>query len=224
MRYLRKSMCDLFPVVHYSCPDARARLMDKVVADSASNVFIASKTIPSISPPPSVNSVDRVTLCSKYNCSCIDHKLCRYYVKDMVLDKSDAGVAKAFPRDKPVVEHSSYGSLGSNSVHNGSTYFSKYQCSSIEFEKSNKCSCRGYCKYNSINGTNFGDYGFIPLQPLGIITEKGINTGLKMGFVDLHKLLNHQGIHNCIERQFQIPTELNIPLWENCFTGTGITS
>ena len=38
-----------------------------------------------------------------------------------------------------------------------------------------------------------------PLQPLGIITEKGINTGLKMNYVDLHKLLNHQGIPNSIE-------------------------
>ena len=35
-----------------------------------------------------------------------------------------------------------------------------------------------------------------------------------MGYVDLHKLLNHQGIPNCIESQFQIPTESNIPLWE----------
>ena len=129
----------------------------------------------------------------------------------MVLDKSDARTVKVLPSDKPVVEHSSYGSLGRDSAHHGSTDFSKSQCNSytnsnsIEFKKSTKCSCRGYCKYNSINGTNFGDYGFIPLQPLGIITEKGINTGLKMGFVNLHRLLNHQGIPNCIDSQFHIP-------------------
>ena len=47
------------------------------------------------------------------------------------------------------------------------------------------CSCTGYCKYNSINGTNFGDYGFIPLQPLDIITDKGINTAKQRVIVDL---------------------------------------
>ena len=76
---------------------------------------------------------------------------------------------------------------------------------SVEFEKSNKCTCMRYCKYNSINGTNFGDYGFIPLQPLGILTKKGINTGLKMGYVDLHKLLNHKGIPTVLRANFKSP-------------------
>ena len=75
--------------------------MDEVVDNSASNFWIALKTIPSISPPPSVNSVDRVTSCRKYNFSCIDHKSCRYYIKKVVLVKSDAGVAKTLTRDKP---------------------------------------------------------------------------------------------------------------------------
>ena len=40
-----------------------------------------------------------------------------------------------------------------------------------------------------------------------------------MGDVDLHKLLCHTGIPNWIDSQFEIPTDLNIPLWEKLLHG-----
>lgn len=61
--------------------------------------------------------------------------------------------------------------------------------------------------------------GFIPLQQLGRFIDKGINNGLKMGYVDLHKLLSHRGIPNCIDGQFEISTGLNISLWEHLLQG-----
>ena len=72
---------------------------------------------------------------------------------------------------------------------------------------------------NLINGSSSGDYGLIHLQPLGGLTNKGIKTGLKMGCVDLHKLLSHRGIPNCVDSQFEVPSDLNIPLWEHLLPG-----
>ena len=80
-------------------------------------------------------------------------------------------------------------------------------------------SCPDECKFDMVSGSNSGDYGFIPLQQLGRFIDKGINNGLTMGYVDLHKLLSHRGIPNCIDGQFEISTGLNISLWEHLLQG-----
>ena len=66
-----------------------------------------------------------------------------------------------------------------------------------------------------VNGSSYGDYGSIPLQSLDGFTNKGTNNGLKMSYADFHKLLNHRGISNCVDGQFEIPSDLNIPLLEH---------
>ena len=70
------------------------------------------------------------------------------------------------------------------------------------------------CIYDMINGTNYDDYGFIPLQPLGRLYNRDLNCNPKMGYVDMHKLLCHTGEPNCIGAQIPIQSDLNIPLWE----------
>ena len=35
-----------------------------------------------------------------------------------------------------------------------------------------------------------------------------------MGYVDMHQLLCHTGVLNCIGQQIPIQSDLNIPLWE----------
>ena len=40
-----------------------------------------------------------------------------------------------------------------------------------------------------------------------------------MGYVDLHKQFGHLRIPNYVGSQYSIPTDLNIPLWEELFTG-----
>ena len=40
-----------------------------------------------------------------------------------------------------------------------------------------------------------------------------------MGYVDLHKQFGHSRIPNCVGSQYSIPTDLNIPLWEELLTG-----
>ena len=82
-----------------------------------------------------------------------------------------------------------------------------------------QCKCIGQCKFDNVNGSNPGDYGFIPLQPLGRIKQKGTSLGLKMGYVGLHKLLSQSCIPNCIGSQFEIPTDMNIPIWDRELKG-----
>ena len=81
------------------------------------------------------------------------------------------------------------------------------------------CQCTGVCNFEKVNGSSSGDYGFLPLQPLGKIIEKGSNLGLNMGYVDLHKQFGHSCIPNCVGSQYSIPTDLNILLWEELLTG-----
>ena len=85
------------------------------------------------------------------------------------------------------------------------------------------CTCTSLCIYDMINGTNSDDYGFIPLQPLGRLYNRDLNCNSKMGYVDMQKLLCHTGVPNCIGAQNPIPSDLNIPLWEQApSTITGI--
>ena len=51
-------------------------------------------------------------MCSKYGSSCLDHKSCHNHSKKVIVDKSDTFVMGTLLSDKPVVELSSYGSLG----------------------------------------------------------------------------------------------------------------
>ena len=81
------------------------------------------------------------------------------------------------------------------------------------------CQCIGVCNFEKVNGSSSGDYGFVPLQTLGKIIDKGANLGLNMGYVDLHKQFGHLRIPNCVGSQYSIPTDLNISLWEELLTG-----
>ena len=65
------------------------------------------------------------------------------------------------------------GTLGENSSSNTTNSFNNI----------NLCSCTGKRKFDMVNGSNSGDYGFISL---GQFIDKGINNGLKLGSVDLH--------------------------------------
>ena len=76
-----------------------------------------------------------------------------------------------------------------------------------------------FCNFEKANGSSSGDYGFVPPQPLGKIIDKGSNLGLNMGYVDLHKQFCDSRIPNCVGSQYSIPTDLNIPLWEQLLTG-----
>ena len=78
----------------------------------------------------------------------------------------------------------------------------------------NPCQCLGICNFEKVIGSSSGDYRFIPLQPLGKIIDRGSNLGLKMGYVDLQKQFGHSSIPNCVGSQYYIPTDFNIPLWE----------
>ena len=54
------------------------------------------------------------------------------------------------------------------------------------------CLCVGACKFKFVNGSRAGDYGFIPLQPLGRLTTNTCpsHDGNK-NYVELHnKLVN----------------------------------
>ena len=218
---------DVFPmVVHPPCSSTAVRLVTGV-AESAT---------PVITPVPSVNSVDSVALCRTCGNFISDHKSRHNCVSRSSVSqtselvsvvKSDTVVTETLPSNKSTVEYSSCGQLGRDSVHNGSTdcfksvagRASHTSSNSTEYNNLDGCPCKSQCKYDSTNGMNFGDYGFIPLQPIGKIIDKGFNIGLKMGYVDLHKLLIHKGIPNCIDSQILIPTDLNIPLWEKLLHG-----
>ena len=82
------------------------------------------------------------------------------------------------------------------------------------------CFCVGACKIKFVNGSHAGDYGFIPLQPLGRLTN---NTGSSRegdnNYADLHNKLVNIETPNCAGLQFKIPTDLNIPLWEELLQG-----
>ena len=81
------------------------------------------------------------------------------------------------------------------------------------------CQCIGVDNFEKVNGSSSGDFGFIPLQPLGKIIDKGCNLGLNIGYVVLHKQFGHSHISNCVGSQYSIPTDLNIALWEELLTG-----
>ena len=68
--------------------------------------------------------------------------------------------------------------------------------------------------------TYSGDYGFIPLQLLGKLSEKvKSNEGENANYLDMHTKLINSGSPNCAGSQCRILTDLNIPLWEDLLTG-----
>ena len=88
-------------------------------------------------------------------------------------------------------------------------------CKNSDFSSSkHSCTCTSSCIYDMVNDSNSDDYGLIPLQPLGCFFNKQTDCNVNMGYVDMHQLLCHTGVPNCIGEQILIQPDLNIPLWE----------
>ena len=82
------------------------------------------------------------------------------------------------------------------------------------------CLCIGTCIFKSVNGSHAGDYGFIPLQPLGRFRNNSNPSQVgDNNYVHLHNRLVNRETPNCAGPQFQIQTDLNIPLWEELLEG-----
>ena len=78
------------------------------------------------------------------------------------------------------------------------------------------CLCTGKCRFNYINGLHAGNYGFIPLQPLGRFRNNSNPSQVgDNNYVHLHNRLVNRETPNCAGPQFKIQTDLNIHLLES---------
>ena len=85
----------------------------------------------------------------------------------------------------------------------------------LQTEQKSASMCLCACKFKFVIGTHAGDYGFIPLQPFGRLTNNTCPShDSDNNYVDLHNKLVNIETPNCAGSQFKIPTDLNIPLWE----------
>ena len=83
-----------------------------------------------------------------------------------------------------------------------------------------QCSCLGKCRFQITNGSHAGDYGFIPLQPLGRFTDNPNPNHIgDNSYISLHNRLSDRKNPNCSGPQIRIKTDLNIPLWEELLKG-----